>query len=144
MRCAAREPGTFTIAPAEDPAYFLGTIAWRLDAAPALAVCEIGYAVHPEHRRQGVGARAIRALTRWLTADEDGPGMARVQLEHSVENAASCRVALAAGLEREGLRRAFLPLPDPESPEGVRRHDVCLHGYVAGDPLSRGGGAGPR
>jgi RimJ/RimL family protein N-acetyltransferase len=59
--------------------------------------------------------------------------MARVQLDHSVENVASCRVALAAGFEREGMRRAYLPLRDPESPTGVRRHDVCLHGYVAGD-----------
>ena len=132
-RFADREPGTFTIAPAEDPSYFLGTIAWRRDAPPPLKVCEIGYADHPDSRRQGIGARAIRTLTRWLTADEHGPGLARVQLDHSVENVASCRVALAAGFEREGLRRAFLPLPDPESPDGVRRHDVCLHGFVAGD-----------
>jgi RimJ/RimL family protein N-acetyltransferase len=133
VRFAAREPGTFSIAPAEDPSYFLGTIAWRQDAPAPLQVCEIGYAVHPDSRRQGVGARAIRVLTRWLTADDDGPGMARVQLDHSVENLASCRVALAAGFEREGLRRAFLPLPDPAAPDGVRRHDVCLHGFVAGD-----------
>lgn len=132
VRFAAQEPGTLAIARAEDPAYFLGTIAWRLDAPPALRVCDIGYAVHADCRRQGVGARAIRTMTRWLTADADGPGMARVQLDHSVENPASCRVALAAGFEREGVRRAFLPLPDPDAPGRERRHDVCLHGYVAG------------
>jgi RimJ/RimL family protein N-acetyltransferase len=133
VRFAAREPGTFSVAWAQDPAYFLGTIAWRQDAPPPLRVCDIGYAVHPDARRQGVGSRAIRLLTRWLTAEADGPGMARVQLDHSVENEASCRVALAAGFAREGVRRAFLPLRDPDAPGGVRRHDVCLHGFVAGD-----------
>ena len=59
--------------------------------------------------------------------------MVRVQLDHSVENVASCRVALAAGLEIEGVRRGFLPLRDPAAPDGVRRHDVCLHGVVAPD-----------
>ena len=43
--------------------------------------------------------------------------MARVQLDHSVENIASCRVALAAGFEIEGVRRGFLPLRDPTAPE---------------------------
>lgn len=70
---------------------------------------------------------------RWLVLDEDGPGQVRVQLDHSVENVPSCRVAVTAGLEREGLRRAFLPLPDPSAPAGVRRHDVCRHGVTVGD-----------
>ncbi len=71
-----------------------------------------------------------RTLTRWLTVDDDGPHLARVQLDHSVENPASCRTALAAGFEREGVRKAFLPLRDDGAPDGVRRHDVCLHGFV--------------
>ncbi len=56
--------------------------------------------------------------------------MARVQLDHSVENPASCAVAEAAGFAQEGVRRGFLPLRDPDAPFGVRRHDVCLHGYL--------------
>jgi RimJ/RimL family protein N-acetyltransferase len=66
----------------------------------------------------------------------DGRGLARVQLDHSVENEPSCRVALAAGFEREGIRRSFLPLRDPDAPGGVRRHDVCLHGCVEMPPVS--------
>jgi RimJ/RimL family protein N-acetyltransferase len=129
-RFAAGEPATLSIVEEADPMRFLGTIAWRLEAPAALRICEIGYAVHPDVRGRGVGRRAIRVLTRWLTSDDAGPHMARVQLEHSVENLASCRVALAAGFEQEGLRRAFLPLRDPEAPGGERRHDVCLHGFV--------------
>lgn len=134
---AAREqfragaPTTLAIVEPDDPGHFLGTVAWRRDTPPALRICEIGYAVHPDARGRGVGRRAVRTLTRWLTRDDRGPHQARVQLEHSVENLASCRVALAAGFEREGLRRAFLPLRDPDAPGGERRHDVCLHGFVA-------------
>ena len=54
--------------------------------------------------------------TRWLTADPTGPHVARVQLDHSVENPASCRTALRAGFAREGVRAAFLPLRDPDAP----------------------------
>jgi RimJ/RimL family protein N-acetyltransferase len=129
-RFAAGDPTTLTIVAVDDPDRFLGTVSWRFDCPAALRICDIGYAVHPDARDQGVGRRAVRTLTRWLTADDDGPHLARVQLDHSTENLASCRVALAAGFEREGVRRGFLPLPDPDAPDGVRRHDVCLHGYV--------------
>lgn len=124
-----RAPGMLAVVPAADPDLFLGDISWRWTTGEKLGVAEIGYGVHPEARGQGVGRRAIVALTRWLLSP-DGRGLARVQLDHSVENQASCRVALAAGFEREGVRRGFLPLRDPAAPDGVRRHDVCLHGCV--------------
>jgi RimJ/RimL family protein N-acetyltransferase len=124
-----RAPGMLAVVPSADPDLFLGDISWRWTTGEKLGVAEIGYGVHPEARGQGVGRRAIVALTRWLLSPE-GRGLARVQLDHSVENEASCRVALAAGFEREGIRRGFLPLRDPAAPDGVRRHDVCLHGCV--------------
>jgi RimJ/RimL family protein N-acetyltransferase len=124
-----RVPGMLTVTPAADPDRFLGDISWRWTSGEKLGVAEIGYGVHPDARGQGVGRRAIVALTRWLLSP-DGRGLARVQLDHSVENEPSCRVALAAGFEREGIRRGFLPLRDPDAPGGVRRHDVCLHGCV--------------
>ena len=124
-----RAPGMLAVVTAADPALFLGDISWRWTTGEKLGVAEIGYGVHPEARGQGVGRRAIVALTRWLLSPE-GRGLARIQLDHSVENEASCRVALAAGFEREGIRRGFLPLRDPAAPDGVRRHDVCLHGCV--------------
>jgi RimJ/RimL family protein N-acetyltransferase len=128
---AASEPTTLSIVSVEDPDRFLGNIAWRQDVPAPLRIADIGYSVHPDTRGQGVGRRAIRTFTRWLTLDEDGPRHARVQLDHSVENTPSCRVALAAGFEREGVRRAYLPLRDPDAPGGQRRHDVCLHGFVS-------------
>ena len=126
----AGEPATLVAAdPGDDR--FLGTVGWRLDAPPLL-VADIGYGVHVDSRGQGVATRAVRALTRWLTLDDDGPALPRVQLDHSVENVASCRTALAAGYEQEGVRRGFLPLRDEAAPGGIRRHDVCLHGYLPG------------
>lgn len=124
----AGEPNTLTIVEGDDQR-FVGNIGWRRDAPPALRICEIGYSVHPDARGRGIARRAIRLFTHWLTLDDDGPQQARVQLDHSVENLASCRVALAAGFEQEGVRRAYLPLPDPTTASGERRHDVCLHGW---------------
>ena len=126
----AGEPANFVIASEEDPEVFLGTAGWSFHVPPPLQVADVGYSVHRDMRGRGVASRALRTLTRWLTVDEDGPHVARVQLDHSVENEASCRTALAAGFEREGIRKAFLPLRDDHAPGGVRRHDVCLHGFV--------------
>ena len=128
---AARQPGSLVIAEADAPDVWLGIVAWRHDLPPQFRCADIGYVVHQDSRRRGIGGRALRTLVRWLTVDEDGPHHARVQLDHSVENIPSCRVALGAGLEIEGVRRSYLPLRDPDSPDGVRRHDVCLHGVVS-------------
>jgi RimJ/RimL family protein N-acetyltransferase len=56
-------------------------------------------------------------------------GLERVQLDHAVENVASCRTADHAGFTREGVRRHFLPLQDSAGAPVVF-HDTCLHGLV--------------
>jgi RimJ/RimL family protein N-acetyltransferase len=132
---AAREPGTLVVASESDPNHFLGSLGWRLDA-PRLHIADVGYGVHPDARGRGVAKRALRTLTRWLTVDDSGPHLPRVQLEHSIDNLASCRTALAAGFDQEGIRRHFLPLRDETAPGGERRHDVCLHGFVPSEPVS--------
>jgi RimJ/RimL family protein N-acetyltransferase len=129
---AAGEPTALCVADESDPDRFLGVIAWRIDLPKPFLTCDIGYSVHPDARRRGVARRAITTLCRWLTLDDDGPHQVRVQLDHVVENDASCRTAVATGFAREGIRRGFFPLPDPAAPDGVRRHDVCLHGYLPG------------
>ncbi len=129
---AALQPGSLVVVEAADPDLFLGTIGWHFHVPPLLLVTDVGYSVHPDARGRGVATRALRTFIRWLTEDVDGPGLARVQLDHSTENPASCRVATAAGLPREGVRRGFLPLRDADAPDGFRRHDVCLHGMAAG------------
>lgn len=126
----ALAPCDLTIADQDDPGRFLGSISWRQDVPSLLRIADVGYAVHPDARGLGVASRALRLMVHWLSADEGGPHQARVQLDHSVENPASCRTALSAGLEQEGVRRGFLPLRDDTAPEGLRRHDVCLHGLV--------------
>lgn len=130
---ADRTPGDLVVADAADPYLFLGSVSWRQDTPPLLRIADVGYAVHADARGRGVATRAVRLLSRWLLLDADGPGQARAQLEHSVENLASCRVALAAGYAREGVRRGFLPMRDPDHPDGVRRHDVCSHGLLPSD-----------
>ncbi len=136
---AERRPGTLVIADAADPDRLLGDISWRWTGTERLEIADLGYVVHPDSRGRRVGRTAIVLLSRWLLAS-DGRGLARVQLDHSVENPASCRVALAAGFEQEGIRRGFLPLRDPDG--GVRRHDVCLHGTTTPPPLPERSSAG--
>ena len=143
---AARAPGSFAIVDPADPDRFLGIISWRLDAHAALQIADIGYGVHADSRGRGVARRAIRAFVRWLTTDVDGPRMVRVQLDHSVENVASCRVALAAGLELEGVRRGFLPLRDPAAPgrgTSPRRVPARRRGPPTDTPTVARGGHGP-
>jgi RimJ/RimL family protein N-acetyltransferase len=62
---------------------------------------EIGYWVAAGARRKGIAGRAVRAVVE--AAFEAGLG--RVELLAEPENPASQRVALAAGFQREGVRR---------------------------------------
>lgn len=123
-------PGVLVIVEDGDPDRVLGTMSWRLDVHAALRIADVGYSVHPDSRGRGVATAALALMLRWLMYDSEGPGLSRVQLDHSVENVASCRTALSAGLVMEGVRRGYLPLREPGAPDGVRRHDVCLHGHA--------------
>jgi RimJ/RimL family protein N-acetyltransferase len=53
----------------------------------------------------------------------------RVQLEHSVHNEASCRVARAAGFVLEGTARSAYAVPGTDD-----REDVHIHGRLPTDP----------
>src|SRR5271169_88919 len=64
--------------------------------------CEAGYWVSPEHRRLGVGSRALAAAVAFAF---DRLDLHRVEIFHSVSNVASCRTAERAGLRFEGLHR---------------------------------------
>lgn len=83
----------------------------------------VSYWVVPRARGRGVATRACRAATRW--AHE--LGIHRVQLEHSVHNAASRRVAQAAGFVEEGIRRGANLHADGW-------HDMVLYSHLATDP----------
>jgi RimJ/RimL family protein N-acetyltransferase len=89
-------------------------------------VAKIGYRVLPSARGRGVARQMVDAVTRWAF---EARGLMRVQLEHSVLNAASCRVAEAAGFVYEGTVRSAYAVPD-----GDAREDCHIHGRLPTDP----------
>lgn len=91
--------------------------------------CPVSYWVTPEARGRGVAARALDAAARWAFADPAGGGLGlhRLNLDHALVNAGSCRVAAKAGFRLEGtMRDAFI---DPAG----RWHDCHLHARLATD-----------
>lgn len=89
-------------------------------------VAKIGYRVLPTARGRGVARQMVDAVTRWAFESRD---LMRVQLEHSVHNAASCRVAEAAGFVLEGTARSAYAVPGTTS-----REDCHIHGRLPTDP----------
>jgi RimJ/RimL family protein N-acetyltransferase len=89
-------------------------------------VAKIGYRVHPDARGRGVARQMVDAVTGWAF---ESRGLMRVQLEHSVENAASCRVAVAAGFVHEGVARSAYAVPGTDE-----REDCHIHGRLPTDP----------
>lgn len=89
-------------------------------------VAKIGYRVHPDARGRGVARQMVDAVTRWAF---ESRGLMRVQLEHSVHNSASCRVAQAAGFVLEGTTRSAYAVPDSRV-----REDCHIHGRLPSDP----------
>jgi RimJ/RimL family protein N-acetyltransferase len=130
-RSAAGEPSSYAVVSVAT-GELLGDVACRLDVPP-LGVADVGYGTLPEARGRGVATAALSLLTAWLMDPVGGGGLHRVQLDHAVANEASCRVALRAGFAREGVRRGYLPVVDPDAAAGWSRADVCLHGRVASD-----------
>jgi RimJ/RimL family protein N-acetyltransferase len=72
---------------------------------PSRGQAEIGYWVGPWARGRGVATAAVRALSGHALSS----GLDRLELLTHWENVVSQRVALAAGYQREGVRRAALP-----------------------------------
>jgi [ribosomal protein S5]-alanine N-acetyltransferase len=102
---------------------------------PEHATARVSYRVVPWCRRRGFAREALIAVTEW--AFDEG-GLRRVQLEHSVANAASCGVALGSGYLPEGtFRSAFV------TSDGVRQ-DVHVHGRLATDAPTPSGTSYPR
>jgi RimJ/RimL family protein N-acetyltransferase len=87
---------------------------------------QVGYWVLPAARGNGVAVRALREASRWAL---DDLRLHRLELGHSVQNPASCRVADKAGFCLEGTLREALLHPDGW-------HDMHLHARTSekGDP----------
>lgn len=88
-------------------------------------VAKVGYRVLPSARGRGVARQMVDAVTCWAF---ESRGLQRVQLEHAVPNAASCRVAEAAGFVYEGTARSAYAIP------GGGREDCHIHGRLPSDP----------
>lgn len=95
----------------------------RFEVHPPMA--EIGYGVHPAHRRRGIAAAAVATVTRWAF---DDLGLGRVELVHDVDNTASCAVATRSGFALEGVERQALGYPDG------RVADQHRHARLVTDP----------
>ncbi len=85
---------------------------------------EIGYWVAPWARGRGVAAAALRTVAAHALAQ----GMRRLVVRTQPENAASQRVALAAGFSREGVARGAAP------GRAGDRVDLIVWARLAGDP----------
>jgi RimJ/RimL family protein N-acetyltransferase len=85
---------------------------------------EVGFWVAPWARRRGVATEATRLLAAAALADD----FSRLELLTHVENIPSQRVALAAGFQREGVRRGGGLMPDGG------RYDLIVWARLASDP----------
>jgi [ribosomal protein S5]-alanine N-acetyltransferase len=79
---------------------------------------ELAYWVLPQFRGAGVASLALAALSNWAFEVLE---LHRLDLNHSVENRASCLVAVRAQFELEGTARSADMYADGW-------HDVHLHG----------------
>jgi len=86
---------------------------------------ELGYGVHPAHRRRGVAVAAVATAVGYGT---DVLGLHRIELVHSVGNVASCAVAVRSGFAYEGVERSSLDHDDGPP------HDMHRHARLATDP----------
>jgi len=100
----------------------LGRVGFRVVDLSA-GVAEVGYWVLPSARGRGVARDALATLTRWSF---DDLGLQRLELTHSTENQASCRVAAAVDYPLEGTARASVLHTDGW-------HDMHRHARVRTD-----------
>ncbi|MFF2185088.1 GNAT family N-acetyltransferase [Streptomyces sp. NPDC058155] len=91
--------------------------AWNLIDGTA----EVAYWTVPAARGSGVCPRAVTTLADWALGEG---GFHRLELAHSTANEASCRVAVKAGFEKEGIRRGAALHADGW-------HDMHLHARIA-------------
>ena len=102
-----------------------GEVAGSVDVRQlADGVGNVTWAVHPHHRGQGVGTRAVRLLVAHCFRHL---GLLRVQAAVEVGDLASLRTAGRAGLRREGVART------PGS-TGDRRPDLVWLARLSSDP----------
>lgn len=104
----------------------IGTISWRAvhyGPPPASRAWQIGIALVPDGRGQGLGAEAQRLVADHLFATTDA---FRVEASTDVDNIAEQRALEKAGYQREGINRGAQVRPDG-------RHDLVLYARLRSD-----------
>jgi ribosomal-protein-alanine N-acetyltransferase len=89
----------------KDTAEFVGLIEIRVRGHAV----DLGYALSRRWWRQGLMSEALASVVQWALAQSD---IYRVWATCDVENLASARVLERAGMEREGILRAWLVHPN--------------------------------
>ena len=84
---------------------------------------EVAYWTVPEVRGNGLAVKALDVLSNWAL---ETIGFHRLDLHHSVENDASCRVAVKCGYEAEGTARSSVLHSDGW-------HDMHIHARIKRD-----------
>jgi RimJ/RimL family protein N-acetyltransferase len=87
------------------------------------ATAAVAYWMHPASRGRGLCPQALVALSQWAFREA---GFHRLHLDHSVNNLASCRVAVKAGFQEEGIRRSAALHADGW-------HDMHVHARLSDD-----------
>jgi ribosomal-protein-alanine N-acetyltransferase len=112
----AAETGAHWAVVEEESGILLGRAALKhLKFADGTA--DVAYWTVPAARGRSVCPRAVDAMASWAF---EVAGFHRLDLEHAMGNAASCRVAEKTGFAVEGVRRSAWLLADG-------RHDVHAH-----------------
>lgn len=94
--------GTLMIIRGREPA---GFISWRQVGTGPISHCwELGVAIAPEARGQGVGTQAHQQVVRYLFRHTH---QNRIQASAEIANLAEQRVLEKAGFTREGVLRGF-------------------------------------
>ena len=100
---------------AETDGAVLGRLALK-DLVLFDGIAEIAYWTVPAARGRGLAPRALAAASGWAF----DVGFRRLELEHSTQNPASCRVAEKAGFPWEGIRHGSALHADGH-------HDMHVH-----------------
>ena len=126
-RCSwAAETGASWAVTSLDDDRVIARVAFReVDLADGFA--EVGYWVLPSARGRGVVGDAVTTLSTWALQTV---GLQRVAIQHSVQNTASCRVAVTCGFVAEGTARASVLHTDGW-------HDMHVHGRLRTDVVGR-------
>ncbi|MFJ2620162.1 GNAT family N-acetyltransferase [Glutamicibacter sp. NPDC087344] len=95
----------------------------RIDLSAGSA--EISYWILPSARGRGLAAKALLTLTAWAF---ETIGIHRLELSHSVDNPASCKVAQKCGYLHEGTKRKQALHVDGW-------HDMHLHARLSSDSM---------